>query len=349
MKNRRFFVPAAICFCLCLFVCAFALASGIETDEDGGVWDYDRGIYTDASGNTYQIDNSDDTGSSGGSSGSESSGSSSSESSGSGAAGTTQNADGSITIVTDDVDPVKKQNEDGSIEVQSGEIQVMQPETTRAPLEGDDWQAALAGVGDRNGTETPTVWRDPATGEIYPVEVVYMGIGRSMISLNGEKRLVNTVDMKWETEASEDRMLATVTAKYVWMRKKPNNDKTNLKFKQVYRDSVMRVLASGPNWTFVDYDGVRAYVNSSSLEFYYNDHTEFDAGYVTIKGKTKGKETVQLRARETQGILEVQTCQGKPLTVFDVIDDFAEVDVEGKHCLINAKFLTLEKDLALAD
>jgi hypothetical protein len=332
MENRKTLAAALLCLCLCLFLLACAQASGIETDEDGGVWDYGRGIYTDASGNSYQIDNSDNGG-----------GSSASESV------NVKNDDGSMTVVTNEKDSVK-QNADGSIEVESGQIQGPQePETTRAPLEGDEWQAALAGVAARNGSETPTVWTNPATGEVCAAEVVYMGIGRSMVKVNGEKKMVNTVDLKWETEAPEDKVLATVRTKYVWMRKKPSNDKTNLKFKQIYRDSVMRVIGTGKNWTFVDYDGYRGYVSTGALEFYYNDHTEFDAGYVSVKGRLKGRESIQLRAREGKGILEIQTCPGADITVFDIMDDFAEVDVNGKHCLINSKYLTLAKDIASRD
>ena len=53
--KRGTWVPALICFLLCAALCACALAdSGIERDADGGTWDYDRGIYTDPSGKTYE-------------------------------------------------------------------------------------------------------------------------------------------------------------------------------------------------------------------------------------------------------------------------------------------------------
>ena len=67
MKNRKVLVTALLLVCLCL-LCACAAASGIETDEEGGTWDYDRGIYTDPTGQTHQIESSGDGGSSSGSS-----------------------------------------------------------------------------------------------------------------------------------------------------------------------------------------------------------------------------------------------------------------------------------------
>ena len=39
-----------LCILLCLCFCASAAASGVEIDEEGGTWDYDRGIYTDPTG-----------------------------------------------------------------------------------------------------------------------------------------------------------------------------------------------------------------------------------------------------------------------------------------------------------
>ena len=62
-----------------------------------------------------------------------------------------------------------------------------------------------------------------------------------------------------------------------------------LKYKQVYRDSVVRVLATGKNWTFVDHEGDRAYVVTNGLEFFANDHTDYEGGYLSLNGKTKVK------------------------------------------------------------
>ena len=73
--------------------------------------------------------------------------------------GVVQNPDGSMTVITPDTDPVK-QNPDGSIEVESGTSSAPQAEVTRAPLEGDEWQAVLNSVAARNGSET----RGSATG-----------------------------------------------------------------------------------------------------------------------------------------------------------------------------------------
>ena len=328
--KRRSSLKAAVLLMLCALLCllsACAFASGIETDEDGGVWDYDRGIYTDPTGQQHEIVRDEDGG-----------GSSSSTSG------------GAMIIDTGEQDSTAgaKTNPDGSIEVESGQFGVdIEDSPTRAPLEGEAWQAALDSVAARNGKDTPTVWTDPATGIPVSVEVVYMGIGRSMIKVDGQKKLVNTVDLKWDTEAPEDKVLAVVRSRYVWLHKAPSNKKTVLKFKQVYRDSVVRVLATGKNWTFVDHEGDRAYVVTNGLEFYANDHTDFEGGYLSLNGKIKGKGRVQVRDLRTGSIVEGFQ-PGTPVTVFDFLEDYAEIDVAGFHCVVKLDCLTLERSLAEA-
>ena len=78
-----------------------------------------------------------------------------------------------------------------------------------------------------------------------------------------------------------------------------------------------------------------------------NDHTGFENGYLSLNGKIKGKGRVQVRNLETKKIL-TGFQPGTPVTVFDILEDqnFAEIDVEGLHCVVNLKCLTLERTLA---
>ena len=313
-----------LCILLC-FLCACALASGVETDDEGGTWDYNRGIYTDPTGATHKI-----------------------ESDGSGSASSSGVTP--MIIDTGEKDPTAgaKRNEDGSIEVESGQLGVdIEIEPTRAPLTPEEYQAAMDSIAAVNGRDTPTTWTDPVTGSSVPVEMIYVGIGRSMIRVDGEKKLVNTVDLKWETKAPEDKILAVVDSRQIWMRKNPSNDKKNIKFEKIYRCSVVRVISTGKNWTFVDYNGLRGYVMTSTLEFFANDHTAFEGGYLSLNGKIKGNGRVQVRDLETRSIL-TGFKPGTPVTVFDILEDygFAEIDVEGRHCVVNVKCLTLERSLA---
>lgn len=320
-----------LCACLCVLLYTAALASGVETDEDGGIWDYGKGTYTDPTGKVHTITPGgvqDDNNSPGSS--------------------TVKNDDGSMTVVTNDQDPVKK-NEDGSITVDSGQIQIdVEDGPTRAPLTGEEWDALLQSVAARNGSETPTFWTDPATGNTVQVEVKYMGIGRSMVVVDGKNTLVNTVELTWQTEAPEDKVLAAVDAPklgYAWLRKAPGNDKKNAKIRQIRTGTVLRVINTGKNWTLVDCEGLRGYVQTSSLEFFMNDHTDFDTGYVSVKGRITGRDTVHARSRD-KGCRDLGEYKlGTPITVFDIIDEWAEVDICGWHCRILSKYVTLEKEL----
>ena len=340
MQNRgsgpkRVLAAAVLLAFLCAAFSAFAWSYTVE--EDGSIW-YDDGRIEWPDGTVTQQVNHDQ-----GQTHDDDGGSSSYEgSSGSG---------GAMVIDTGEADPLAgaQQNTDGSITVESGTMGIdIEEDEPRAPLEGEEWQAVLDSVASRNGNYTPTVYADPYSGTVTEVQVVYMGIGRSMVVLDGQQILVNTVDLKWETEAPEDKVLAVVDAPrvgYAWLRKKPNNKKTNPKIAQIRTDTVLRVISAGENYSLVDYDGMRAYVQSSALEFFRNDHVVFDAGVVTVKGKAKGKETVHVRSRD-KGCRDLgEYLQGTPITVFDIVDEWAEVDICGWHCRILTKYVTLEKEL----
>ena len=321
MKNRRILVPALLFVCLCL-LCACAAAFSVETDEEGGVWDYDKGVYTDPTGQQHQIESAGEGGSSSG--------------------------DSPMVIDTGEQDPMAgvQRKEDGSIEIESGTGGVdIQIEPTAAPMTEEEWEAALAAAAAKNGKDTPAVWKNPATGSACQVKVIYMGIGRSMVEANGEKRLVNTADMTWKTEAPENKVLAVIKSRQVYLHKNP--DRKSLGIKQIYRDSVVRVLSTGKNWTFVDHAGDCGYILTSALDFYANDHTEFESGYLSLNGKITGTGRIQVRDLGTNKILEGYK-PGTPVTVFDILEDYnyAEIDVEGLHCYVKLDCLTLESSLS---
>ena len=347
VKKYGWLLLSLICVLLCVYGCACA---NVEQDEDGGTWDWDRGVYTAPDGTTYSITPEGDSGTDTGST----------ESGGvvvvedlSG--GDTTSGDTPMVIDTGEEDPLAgiETNPDGSITVESGQLGIdIEVEPTRAPLTAEEWEALLARSDARNGSYTPTYYRDPVTGTVSEVQVVYMGIGRSMITLNGQDRLVNTADLHWATEAPEDKVLAVIdTPKngYAWIRMKPNTKITTAKIEQCRMDRVVRVLNTGKQWTFIDHDGRRGYVKTASLEFFANDHTNFQTGLLSVKGKTTGNDTCNVRSRDDKHRVLAEYPLGTPVTVFDVIDDFAQIDICGWHCTVNAKFVTMEKEMASTD
>ena len=340
MKGHRCRTNWIMLLCVLLCVCVWA-AADVEQDEDGGTWDWDSGIYTAPDGSTYNITQDGEP--------------DSSDSSSSGGSTSVTTSGGAMIIDTGDADPLAgmQQNADGSITIESGQGGVdIDIEPTRAPLTQEEWEDLLNRADARNGSYTATFYRDPATGNVSEVQVVYMGIGRSMITLNGQNKLVNTVDLTWETEAPEDKVLAVINTPkngYAWLRMKPNNKITTAKLEQCRLDKVVRVINTGKRWTLIDYDGRRGYVQTSSLEFFANDHTDFETGLLSVKGKTSGKETCNIRSRDEKHRVLADYPQGTPVTVFDVIEDFAQIDVCGWFCTVNTKFLTMEKETASAD
>ena len=320
---------AALCVCLCVCVCIAAADSGVERDEDGGIWDYDKGIYTDPSGKQHSITPDGVPEGSGGSASSQQSG-------------------GAMVIDTGEQDSAAglTKNSDGSVTVESGQGGVdIEIQPTRAPLTDAEWDQRLARAAAINGAETPTVYRDPVSGDTYDVEVRYVGIGRSMVVVNGQEKLVNTVDLKWESEAPDGMVLAVVnTPKNGYAAMYAGSSKKTTLIKQCRTDSVVRVIRVGKTWSLIDHEGMRGYVLTSSLEFFLNDHVDFETGVISVKGKTKGRDTANVRSRDSKRRVLADYRLGTPVTVFDIVDDWAEIDVCGWHCRINTKYLTLEKE-----
>jgi len=67
MKGHCICKKILLCFVLFAFVFTVAIAD-VEKDEDGGIWDWDNGIYTAPDGSTYKITSDGDNGESTGSS-----------------------------------------------------------------------------------------------------------------------------------------------------------------------------------------------------------------------------------------------------------------------------------------
>lgn len=339
--GRRIALTAVLSLCLCLCLCFCAFADYI-TEEDGSRW-YDDGHIEWPDGSvTWQVDHDqgqthgDDDGSSG--------------------SGSSSGSDDPMIVDTGDTDPLAgiPQNEDGSITVESGQLGIdIEDSATRAPLTAEEWEQRLLNAEAINGSVTPTVYIDPETGYAYEVEVIYMGIGRSMVSINGTEMLVNTVNLKWATEAPEDEVLAVIdTPGNGYAAMYAGKTKKSTLIKQCRLDQVVRVISTGKSWTLIDHDGTRGYVRTSSLEFYANDHVDFQAALLSVKGKTQGRDTVHVRSSDhTHRYLDSASQPGEyklgtPLTVFDIVDEWAEVDIAGWHCCVNSKYVTLIAETA---
>lgn len=302
-------------FILAVCLGASALASsGVEYDEDGGVWDYNKGTYTTKDGQTVSIIDED------------------------AASKTVKNEDGSITIITNEKDII--QNPDGSITLESGQVMTVKTDEQRAAEHEQGWFSGMAKAASVNGSYTPTFYTD-AEGSEMEVPVAYIGLGRSMISLNGQNVLVDTTSLRWETEAPEDKVIAVVkqsgNAKL-----HSKKDSKSLVMDKIPTGQILRVLATGKSWTFVDYKGIRGYVATNYLTFYANGKQEYQAGVIATRaGKTKGTVTVHVR-NKPNGKQQEEYKIGTPVTVLGIEGDWAQVEVEGHSCYLKKEFIVFE-------
>lgn len=304
-------------------------AQGLYVDESGIViadyWDDAAGIYI-VDGVGYAIENTDG--------GASSSSSSSPSSSSGGAANLPKNADGSVTV-------------------ESGQIQIEDPteSTGSGHLTQEEWAARWAKYTAKNGTTTGTVYMDEA-GTVVPAEIKYLGLGRSTIVVNGETMLVPTSSLKWDTEAPENKLLAVVTTtkqSYVTLRAKSSTKAFVMGHCE--KGKVLRVIRTGKTWTFVDDEGVRGYVLTSGLTFYDNAPRQWAPGIITVKGKTPRGNYVHFRTSPSnkgkQSAVEYPV--GTPITVFNQEGDWSEIDLAGYHCYMLSKFVTLQEPLVKAE
>ena len=298
---------------LCLGVSALA-SGGVEYDDDGGVWDYNKGTYTTKEGQTVSIIDED------------------------AATKTVRNADGSMTIITNEKDII--QNPDGSIVLESGQVMTVKTEADRAAEHEKGWAAGMAKAASVNGAYTPTFYTD-AEGNELEVPVAYMGLGRSMITLNGEKVLVDTSSLRWETEAPENKVIAVVKQNgYAKLHSK--KDSKSLVMDKVPTGQILRVINTGKRWTFVDYKGLRGYVATNYLTFYANEKKEYQSGVIATRaGKTKGTITVHVR-NKPNGKQQEEYTIGTPVTVLAIDGDWAQVEVEGHSCYLKKEFIVFE-------
>ncbi len=300
--------------------------TGVVVDEDGGIWNYDTGIYTSPDGRSVKIESDGTEGSSG-----------SSGSSGGSAGMTVTDSSGISDITT---------NADGSITVVSGQIQIDDGQSTPSGggLTQDEWEARMKKALERNGAYTETYYFGPEKDPI-PVNVVYIGLARSMIEIGGQQLMVNTCDLAWPSEAPADQVLAVVNANRVgYAALRANTSTKSFILEHCTTGKVVRVLNTGKNWTKVDYEGMRGYVLTSSLEFYPNVIRSFETGLISYEGRTVGKSTINVRANAKNGSRILgDYVLGTPLTIFSRDEKWCEVDVEGFHCYILTEYVALNE------
>lgn len=302
-----------------LLIWGCACASGVDVDEEGGVWDYNTGIYTAPDGTQHSIENSDSSPTS------------------------------SYEV------PV---NPDGGMTVESGQFQMDEASSGEgAHLTEEEYAARRAKYTARNGTTTGTVYVNEA-GDVFTAEILSLGLGRSTIRVEGEDFLVPTSSLSWDTDAPEDKLLAVVTLhnnpKLTYLTLRAKKKQGSFVLGNCTKRRVLRVISTGKTWTMVDDDGIRGYVLTSGLTFYDNKPRQYAAGILTVKGKLVKGNTIHARTstandpgyvRYGDGREMAEFPVGTPVTVFAQDEKWSELDVGGWHCFILNEFVTLQEPL----
>ena len=241
------------------------------------------------------------------------------------------------------------QNSDGSITVESG--QYAAPGETGGSsgqhLTEEEWAARWAKYSSRLGTTSGTIYRTE-DGQVFPVKILSLGLGRSTVLIGQDKFLVPTSSLEWDHEVPDEKVLAVVYPKkqgHVTLRAK--SSAKAFVMAQAAKCSVARVIKSGKTWSLVDVGGVRGYCYTSTLIFYDNKPRQYTTGMITINGKTpRGADfTVHVRDASSKGGQIAEFVPGTPITVFALDNQFYEADVEGLHCYIMKDFVTLDAPL----
>lgn len=338
MKRILSAVTALALACLCASAAAYSKNSqGLYVDGNGQViadlWDDAAGIYI-VNGVGYPIENSD----------APSSSSSSAPSS-----------SGAITVNSSDgaADPTAglQKNPDGSVTVQSGQVSAPDAGESSPHLTEAEWAARWAKYAAKNGVTTGTVYMDDA-GNVHPAEITELGIARSTILVDGKKITVPTVSLKWDTEAPADKVLAVCTpSKQTYLTLRAKKSQKSFVMGHCEKCRVVRVISTGKTWTFVDDGGVRAYVLTSGLTFYANESRQYAEAIITVKGKTPSGNYVHFRTSPSnkgrQSLKEYPV--GTSIAVFSQEGDWSEIEVDGYHCWMLSKFVTLKEPLITAD
>ena len=211
------------------------------------------------------------------------------------------------------------------------------------------WSRAMGLAYAHNGS-THTLYQED-DGTQTPVTVCYMGLARSMVVLDGEKRMVETWRLSWETEASEDKVLAVILPKDAGEVRFYATDKENATIlKRVPTNTVVQVIKTGKNFTLVDTndeESPRGYVHTSILQFYPNEQIEYKAAKLSVLGRTKGSDPVWIRSKGSSKARRItQFDLGEPMSVLNQDEEtgWSEVDVGGYHAFILSEFVTISED-----
>ena len=213
------------------------------------------------------------------------------------------------------------------------------------------WAKAVGVAFSKNGASVRTVYRED-DGSETEVRVVYMGLARSMVELNGTEQLVETWRLSWDTDAEEDKVLAVVKSDSRTVKLRQKSGATSTSLEKISCNRVVQVVRYGKNYCMVDVnqDGVPlGYIATGALDFYPNQYMPYKPAKIGLRGRTDIRtDPIGIRATDETGSgsnWKIDSFRiGTPVSVYAQNDSWAEVDAGGYHAYLLNEYVVLDPE-----
>lgn len=191
-------------------------------------------------------------------------------------------------------------------------------------------------------------WVDE-NGQEQSVKLDTLGTAVSVVVVNKEKITVPTSELRWETSAKENQMLAVIKAHKTGeasLRVKASSKSTCIK--KIDTNRIVLVMEKGKKFTKVICDGMVGYIINTALTYYpvggvKEGEPQPQPGWVSFRGKLNSRNTINIRQNGKNGSRILKDFKaGTPIMVFSQEGKWSEIDVGGYRAYILTEYVTLD-------
>ncbi len=183
-----------------------------------------------------------------------------------------------------------------------------------------------------------------------PVTIDTLGLYESVIVLEGEKQTVMTAALSWSPSAEAEHALAVIYAPRTGAATmhSQSGGKGDV-LKKCKNGRIVLVTEWGKNYCKILYNGAVGYVLTDALKLYPHDWSSAyetpRTGTLSYNGRTVGKATVNVRTTgDGKGTILNEWIIGERLVVYGENEKgWCEVDIDGTHGFVQAKYVTLDE------
>lgn len=177
------------------------------------------------------------------------------------------------------------------------------------------------------------------------VQLVQLGTTNSIIKVDGEEQTVPTKELTFSNTIESDKAIAVIFA--------PNTGKCSLRpkasenekaLKQCKAGTIVSVLEYDKKFCKVNYNGTVGYVLTRCLQFHDSSKELLGIGVLTYNGKATGRTTINVRNSADGDSAKVSEWKtGTEVLVFDLSNGWYEIEHNGIHGYVMAKYLTMNE------